>query len=216
LFVQHARVKKKRINAKLTRRVFSTAFYAGDTPETIVGDSSTNQLSFCLGTNRFPGEFHRKGFNYMSAQLRRYLADSYFGEREFIAGPIKKDYAIQIDDLDDNDDLAQFCTMFVTVANGGKFVFEMLGRIPLTQEIVDLAEIYGGFVEREPAHIVFRLNLDQIEVLMDLARNIRKTSRAGMNAYNMNWHRVSARTISSIYRFVRIIREYCRTRGQVL
>jgi hypothetical protein len=152
----------------------------------------------------------------MSARLRRYLTESYLGEKDFITGSVKKDFAIQIDDMDDNDDLTQFCTMFVTVGNRGNFVFELLGNIPLTQEIVDLSEIYGGSVERDPGRIVFPLNLNQIEVLMDLAKKIRKTSKAGISVVNPNWQRISARAISSIYRFVRIIREYTRTRGHVL
>ncbi|HUI92575.1 MAG TPA: hypothetical protein VLX68_10045 [Chitinivibrionales bacterium] len=151
----------------------------------------------------------------MSSKLRRYLADLYLGEKDVITGNVNKDYAFQIDDQDDNDDLMQFCNMFVTVGKGGSFVFELLGRIPLTQDIVDLVEIYGGTVEREPGRIMMRLNLGQIEVLMDLSKKIRKTSRLGSAINNPNWHRISARTISSIYRFVRIIREYTKVRGQI-
>lgn len=152
----------------------------------------------------------------MSARLRRYLADSYFSEKDFLAGSLKKDSAIQVDDLDDNDDLSQFCTMFVSVGKRGNFVFEMLGRVPYTKEIVDLAEIYGGFAEQDPGRIIFKLNLNQVEVLVDLAKHIRAASRAKIVAANSNMHRISARTISSIYRFVRIIREYSHTKGQIL
>jgi hypothetical protein len=151
----------------------------------------------------------------MSARLRRYLAESYLGEKEFLPGAVNKDSAIQIDDMDENDDLTQFCSMFVTVGARGNFVFELLGRIPLTQGVVDLVEIYGGSIEREPGRIVIPLTLDQVEVLMDLAGHIRKTSRAGTIAQNHYWHRISARTISSIYRFVRIIKEYSKTKGMV-
>ena len=152
----------------------------------------------------------------MSSKLRRYLVEAYFGEKEFITGSVKKDFAIQIDDQDDNDDLVEFCNMFVTVGKRGHFVFELLGRIPLTQDIVDLAEIYNGTVERNPGRIMIRLNVDQIELLMDLAKNIRKTSRMGLAIANPSWHRISARTISSIYRFVRIIREYTKIKGQIV
>jgi hypothetical protein len=149
----------------------------------------------------------------MSSKLRRYLVEAYFGEKEFITGSVKKDFAIQIDDQDDNDDLIEFCNMFVTVGNRGHFMFELLGRIPLTQNIVDLTEIYNGTVERDPGRIMIRLNIDQIELLMDLAKKIRKTSRMGITIANPQWHRISARTISSIYRFVRIIREYKKLKG---
>ncbi len=150
----------------------------------------------------------------MSSRLRRYLVESYIGGRDFITGTIKKGLAIQIDDQDDNDDLTQFCTMFVTVGNRGHFLFELLGRIPLTHEIVDLAEIYDGTVQRNPERVAIRLNLNQIEVLMDLARKIRKTSKGEYSLDYPGWHRISARTISSIYRFVRLIKEYRKTGGQ--
>jgi hypothetical protein len=152
----------------------------------------------------------------MSARLRQYLAESYLGEKEFVTGVVKKDSAIQIDDMDDNDDLTQFCALFVTVGARNNFVFELLGRMPLTQGIVDLVEIYGGSVEREPGRIVIPLTVDQIEVLMDFAGHIRKTSRAGASIENPSWHRVAARTISSIYRFVRTVKEYSKTKGHTL
>jgi hypothetical protein len=152
----------------------------------------------------------------MSLKLRQFLAESYLGEKEFITGNVKKDYAFQIDDQDDNDDLTQFCNMFVTVGKRGHFVFELLGRIPLSQDMVDLAEIYSGTVERDPARVMIKLDLNQIEVLMDLAKKIRKTSRMGHTIANPNWHRISARTISSLYRFVRIIKEYMKIKGQIV
>jgi hypothetical protein len=151
----------------------------------------------------------------MSLKLRQYLVDAYSGSKEFITSKIKRDFAIQIDDQDDNDDITEFCTMFVTVVDRNQFVFELIGSIPLNQEIVDLAEIYGGSVDRDPGRIMIKLTVNQIEVLMDLARHIRKTSRQGNTINNPRWHRVSARTISSIYRFVRTIKEYTRIKGQM-
>jgi hypothetical protein len=152
----------------------------------------------------------------MSEKLRRYLVEAYYGEKEFITGKVKKDLSIQIDDQDDNDDLNEFCNLFVTVGNRGHFEFEVLGHIPLSQEIVDLAEIYGGFAETTEGRTMFRLDLNQIEVLMDLAKNIRKTSQMGNTINNQNWPRISSRMISSIYRFVRIIKEYTKIKGQLV
>ena len=152
----------------------------------------------------------------MSARLREYLADAYLNQKEFLTDSVSKDSAIQIDDMDDNDDLTQFCAMFITVGKRGKFVFELLGPVPLTQKLADLVDIYNGSVDRKLGRLVIPLNVDQIEVLMDLASHIRTTPRGGTPAENHFWHRISARTISSIYRFVRIIKEYSKTKGQVL
>jgi hypothetical protein len=152
----------------------------------------------------------------MSSRLRQFLIESYFNDKEFLTRTVKKDVFIQIDDQDDNDDLTEFCNIFVTVKNRGRFEIELLGRVPVTQDIWDLAEIYGGFVDLDEGRIVLQLDVNQIEVLMDLARKIRQTSRLGGKIRNPNWQRISARTISSLYRFVRTIKEYQRTKGQIL
>jgi hypothetical protein len=152
----------------------------------------------------------------MSSRLRQFLAESYFGDKEFLTRKVKKDLFIQIDDQDDNDDLTEFCNIFVTVKNRGRFEIELIGRIPVTQDICDLAEIYNGLVDLELGRIVLNLDVNQIEAVTDLARKIRKTSRLGGKVRNPNWHRISARTISSLYRFVRIIKEYQRLKGKIM
>jgi|WetSurMetagenome_2_1015567.scaffolds.fasta_scaffold00565_15 hypothetical protein len=151
----------------------------------------------------------------MSARLWRYLAESYLVEKDFLREMESMDSTIQIDDMEDHDDLTQFCALFVTVGKRDDFVFEALGGIPLSQELVDLVEIYGGTVEREPCRVVVSLTTAQIEVLTDFAGHIKKTSRAAGIIENRNWQHISARTISSIYRFVRIIKEYSLTRPPI-
>lgn len=152
----------------------------------------------------------------MSSRLRQFLSESYLGEKEFLTRRIKKDTFIQIDDQDDNDDLTEFCNIFVTVKNRGHFEIELLGRFPVTQDISDLAEIYDGVVDLTEGRVMLDLNVNQVEAIMDLAKKIRKTSRLGAKVNNRNWHRISARTISSLYRFVRLIKEYQRTNGQII
>jgi hypothetical protein len=79
---------------------------------------------------------------------------------------------------------------------------------PITQEIADLVEIYNGYVDRSSGKLSVTLNLDQATVLHDLSDKLRKTSFMGDMVNNPNWLSVSARTISSIYRFMRILEEY--------
>jgi hypothetical protein len=152
----------------------------------------------------------------MSSRLRQFLSESYFGEKEFLTRTMRKDSFIQIDDQDDNDDLTEFCNIFVTVKNRGQFEIELLGKFPVTRDISDLAEIYGGLVDLELGRVVLNLDVNQVEAITDLAKRIRKTSRLGARVNNHNWQRISARTISSLYRFVRLIKEYQRTKGQIL
>ncbi len=147
----------------------------------------------------------------MSSRLRQFLFEAYVGDA-YRHYRLKKEQPIQIDDQDDNDNIAEFCNMFVIVGTGNTITLELSGVFPITQEIADLIEIYHGVVDPDDSSIRITLHIDQAEVIMDLANRIRKTAHLGETIHNANWHKISARTISSLYRFVRILREYCRER----
>jgi hypothetical protein len=85
---------------------------------------------------------------------------------------------------------------------------EICGGIPVTQELADFAEIYNGMAEPSKNRIVLYICPVQIEALIDLAMRIKKTAELGYAVENQNWEKICARTVSSIYRFVRVIKEY--------
>lgn len=145
----------------------------------------------------------------MSSRLQQYIIDAY-ESRHTVSLPrkITHDIPIQIDDQDDNDKLHEFCNMFCIVKDKNEFRVELTGNFPITQDMADLAEIYNGRVDSTQGRLILELKTEQIEVLMDLADRIRKTSFMGSTINNSNWLPISARTISSLYRFVRIIKEY--------
>ncbi len=152
----------------------------------------------------------------MSARFRQYLIDAYVGVGVNHSGrkKISRDLAIQIDDQDDNDILASFCTIFVTVGTKNGFEIELLGPMPITLEIADLAEIYGGSADAKKGRLSMKLTLLQIEAVSDLTVKIRKTAQLGPSVGNPHWDRTSARTISSLRRFVRVVHEYIRSRSK--
>jgi hypothetical protein len=152
----------------------------------------------------------------MSSKLRQYLLDAYAGNREIMPEKIRKDFPIQIDDQDDNDTISEFCNIFVIVKKNNCFEIELFGNIPREKKISDLAEIYGGFTDENAGRIVLNLSIQQIEALIDLAKMIRKSAPSDHGADNLNRQRILARTISSLYRFVRIIKEYIRSRATSL
>lgn len=115
---------------------------------------------------------------------------------------------IQIDDQDDNDNISYFCTIFVAVGKRNLLEIEIAGAMPITQGLADLAEIYGGHADAEKGKITLSVNPHQIDALLDLGAQIRKTAYMGKTVGNPHWERVSARTISSLHRFVRTIKEY--------
>jgi hypothetical protein len=144
----------------------------------------------------------------MSNNLRQYLVDAYENRHtSLLPKKLPADTPIQIDDQDDSDKLNEFCNIFCIVKTKDSFTLEMIGAFPITSDIADLAEIYNGQADPLNGRLNLNLNIYQIEVLMDLADKIRKTSFMG-NAINSAWLTISSRTISSLYRFVRIIKEY--------
>jgi hypothetical protein len=145
----------------------------------------------------------------MSAHLRNYLFDAYKSPRNFFLPKANmKTAVLQIDDQDDTDSITEFCNIFCVVGNKKEVTIEFSGRFPITQEMADLVEIYNGIVDRSGGKLSVTLNLNQISVLRDLSDKLRKTSFMGDMVNNPGWLSVSARTISSIYRFMRIIEEY--------
>jgi len=145
----------------------------------------------------------------MSKQLRRYLLDEYEGRRiSPYMQKIDNTFPIQIDDQDDSDNINEFCNVFCTVSQNDLFTIEICGNFPITDAITDLVEIYNGGVDRAQGRLTLELRSSQVEAIMDLADRIRKTATMGKLVANSSWLSVSARTISSLYRFVRIIKDF--------
>lgn len=148
----------------------------------------------------------------MSLRLRQYIIDAYVGPGSYVPEKNRRDFAIQVDDQDDEDMLEEFCTIFVTVGSAGSFRVELSGCMPITPEMADLAEIYDGFTDAREGRIALHLNTTSVEALDLLAAKIRETAHLGRGVGNPGWRAVSARTVSSLHRFVRVVKEYVRTR----
>jgi hypothetical protein len=144
----------------------------------------------------------------MAQDLKQYLIEAYSVNHYSYLTSYKKQNFIQIDDQDDNDNIEEFCNIFLTFKGRKNFELELSGKIPITQDIADLAEIYHGTIDLVSNRICLTLNVKQIEAVSDLILLIRKTSTLGHLVGNSNWHHISARTISSLNRFIRIIKEY--------
>jgi hypothetical protein len=148
----------------------------------------------------------------MSTRLRNYLAEAYKSQRNFsLPRKLLRRAPIQIDDQDDTDSINDFCNIFCSVAPKDRLTIELSGRFPMPKELSDIVEIYGGRTNAAAGKMVITLSLGQIEVLRDISDRLRKTSFMGDTVNNPSWLPVSARTISSLYRFLRIIKEYKQT-----
>ncbi len=143
----------------------------------------------------------------MSKALKQFLYETYTPGQHYY---LKKDKSafLQIDDQDDYDNISDFINIFITVKRRNHFLIELSGKMPITQDLADLIEIYHGKIDLTSNQIEIYLHPKQIEVLLDIAALIKKTARMGDLVANPHWHQYSARTISSLKRFIRIIKEY--------
>ncbi len=149
--------------------------------------------------------------------LQQHIYESYNNKSyNFLKNTTSQKTFLQVDDQTDYDNLAEFCNIFINFKNKNFFEVELIGTIPITQEIADLAEIYNGNVDTTTTKITLTINPKQIDAIVDLASLIKKTSTMGSLIGNPSWQNVSARTISSLHRFSRVIKEYVTMRQKQL
>jgi hypothetical protein len=154
----------------------------------------------------------------MSQRLHQFLIEAY--ERTAHGTPrdmLKRGAPIQVDDQDDGDIITEFCNIYIIVKKSNLMEIELSGYFPVTQEMADLAEIYSGLTEIGiPSRLILYAAPGQIDMLTDLSNKLRKTSSQGASVNNPNWHKICARTISSLHRFIRILKEYQKVKGTLL
>lgn len=145
----------------------------------------------------------------MPSHLFHYISDSYECRHSIPhSSSAANNFPIQIDDQDDDDNLNEFCNIYCTILNRKQFRIDLIGNVPFTESIVDLAEIYNGMIDRSIGRLSFVLTIDQIGAVKDLAEKIKKATFIDDDSKNSKKISSSARTISSLYRFVRTIKEF--------
>lgn len=145
----------------------------------------------------------------MPSQFFHYLVDTYECRHTIPhSGSSGNPYPIQIDDQDDNDNINEFCNVFCTVLNKNKFRIDLTGNFPITDGISDLADIYNGFTDRSINRLSMILHIKQIDVVADLADKIKKATFITDDTNSHKLIPMSARTISTLYRFVRTVKEF--------
>jgi hypothetical protein len=127
-------------------------------------------------------------------------------------GP-KRNVFIHVDDRDDGDSLTDFCNIFCSAISGKRLRLELTGRFPITEEMANFAEAHGGFADVERGTLSINISIDQTLAVDELAQLVKKTARMGSVIGNPVWFRISARTVSSLLRFGRVLREYSEGAG---
>jgi len=152
----------------------------------------------------------------MNNKFRNFIVNTYMTNGTRFEAYDDRDDPIQIDDQDDYDNITEFCNIFVTINVRNEISLELIGSIPITKDLADLAQKFNGYAHLSLGKIVLKLKMNQVESIMDLASKIKQTSDLGAMVNNQNWHKISSRTVSSLYRFVRVIREFKEEQSLVL
>lgn len=142
----------------------------------------------------------------MSENLKKFLIRSYPVDRDSLVH--RSWQFIQIDDQDDNDNIQTFCNIFITFLNSNTFQLELSGKFPITPAISDICEIYKGYANVHRKTVTLMLDKDKVDVIDHLVEMLKETSHLGNTVDNAEWEQMSARTISSLKRLSRTIREY--------
>ena len=142
----------------------------------------------------------------MSVNLKLYLLEHYKEEWES-SFPSSQQF-IQIDDQNSNDNFQTFCNIFITFKRGNSFELEINGKFPITPEIEDICDIYKGYANIHRKRLLLHLDTNKIAVIDDLANMLKTTVHMGESIDNPDWKQISARTVGSLKRVSRILREY--------
>lgn len=142
----------------------------------------------------------------MAENLKKYLINSYPVDRDSLVH--RSWHFIQIDDQDDNDNIQTFCNIFITFINNNTFQLELSGKFPITHEISDICEIYKGYANIHRKTLILTLDRDKVDVIDHLVEMLKSTSHLGNTVDNEEWEQMSARTVSSLKRLSRTIREF--------
>ena len=151
----------------------------------------------------------------MQSKLCQYLLEYYEGGRGSFRkrGGSRRNVFIHIDDRDDGDSLTDFCNIFCSFVSGKSLCIELTGRFPITKEMADFAEARGGFADVERGTLSLNVSVGGVAAVDELASLVKNTARMGSIIGNPNWFRISARTVSSLLRFGRVLREYSEGAG---
>jgi len=151
----------------------------------------------------------------MRPQLFQYLMERYENDHGgfWQRGGSNRNVFIHIDDRDDGDSLTDFCNIFCSAVSGKRLRLELTGRFPVTEEMAAFAEAHGGFTDIERGVLAMNISAEQAAAVDELASLVKNTARMGSIIGNPGWFRISARTVSSLLRFGRVLREYSEGAG---
>ena len=142
----------------------------------------------------------------MPKTLKTYLIHAYSTDKDsFIA---KSSKFIQIDDQNDTDNIQTFCNLFITFLTPHQFELELTGKFPITPQISDICEIYQGYANIHRKRLTLKLDKHKTDVVDHLAELLKETSELGATADNREWEHMCARSISSLKRLSRTLRDY--------
>ena len=140
----------------------------------------------------------------MSRQLRKYLHDAYTANPYLQDKRHAKDLYYQIDDQNEYDHIVGFVNIFARVPGKNTVEIELRGDFPQTAEIISTVKSRGGSIDWTVRAVKFRIDAADPSFIAEFSELLRQSVPRGSES----WRKNSARTISSLARFARIIKGF--------
>jgi hypothetical protein len=136
--------------------------------------------------------------------LKRFLRSVYEAREPAARRPGRTDAPVQVDDQNDSDNVAEFCTVFVTVRRSVlRIVLE--GPIPAVVVFPSSCRSEASTSAQGHSRITIRVPASRIESLLEVAEALLAVPHS---AASRTWAPVAERTARSLERLVRAVREY--------
>jgi len=118
----------------------------------------------------------------------------------------------QVDDQTDEDDIEEFCNIWVKIKSPftPQFELELVGIKPITPQIRDLIEIYNGTINERYHQLTVSLHVKQVAMLEDLADVISILKPTHSPLRTSTFYEIRDRTAYSLHKFSTITSQWCK------
>jgi len=146
----------------------------------------------------------------MTPKLREYLYNLYGGFADKRYKKTEYDMPIKLDDQSEHDITDAFCGVFVSVPTERLLQLRLTNNAPVTEEIRNLVESYGGSIYENNRNSNIEIGIDPSNYLFidNLAKTIDNAISSGRKYHNPNWKWLCPRTAKTLSKLSKAIQKF--------
>jgi|GEM_PF-2354241 len=151
------------------------------------------------------------------SRLRDHLLDAYDGYADKRIKNRSLDRPIKINDKDSHDVYPHYCSILVRVPDRtGEALTLPLQHCPHNPDLIALVKKHGGtaITSDHGCDIQLNLNANQIGTVTSLANAISEVTKKGSRYPNPNWKWTCPKTVDSLRRLAKVLKDYKVHRSQ--